>query len=297
MATTTDAARIEPLVEQKEEPKKVEPAGAGAAAEKEEEEQPKKVEAGGDGEGKDEEVKLEGKGGGFGGPGAENGETEAGRGGSDAGEVEAAPGDGKSGSLGAAEAEKEDRELAAEVAEAATSVVAETQATGAEPVKVELGEDGASPASPDAPAGEEQEKPAEGGVVAEVKDGKVADDAESPVSVEEKPEGTKGEVMNSGDGGGSELGGGKEKEEVSASAGVAEATGQEDKVAPAAEANGKLVGEVEASDDMVAVGGEEAPEEASEKEGHVEDKAAKPETLNEDSQEVCEHAESNFISD
>jgi hypothetical protein len=221
-------------------------------------------------------VKLEGKGGGFGGPGAENGETEAGRGGSDAGEVEAAPGDGKSGSLGAAEAEKEDRELAAEVAEAATSVVAETQATGAEPVKVELGEDGASPASPDAPAGEEQEKPAEGGVVAEVKDGKVADDAESPVSVEEKPEGTKGEVMNSGDGGGSELGGGKEKEEVSASAGVAEATGQEDKV---------------------AVGGEEAPEEASEKEGHVEDKAAKPETLNEDSQEVCEHAESNFISD
>jgi hypothetical protein len=291
MATTTDAARVEPLAEQEEEPKKVEPAAAA-------EEEPKKVEAGGDGEGKDEEVRLEGKSGGFGSLEAENGEAEAGSGGPDAGEVEAAEGDGKSGSLGAAAAEKEDRELTAEVTEAAPSAVGETPATGAESVNDELGVGNASTASPDAPAGEEkgefkaeEKKPGEGGVVAEVKDeGKVADDTESAVPVEEKLEGTKGEEMGSGDGGGGELSGGKEEEEVSASAPVVMVSEAEGKVTPAAEANGKLGDEVEASDDKA---GEETPEETLEKEVHVEGEAAKPETLNGESSEVCEHAGSD----
>jgi hypothetical protein len=297
MATTTDAARVEPLAEQEEEPKKAEPAAAAA----EEEEEHKKVEAGGDGEGKDEKVRLEGESGGFGSLEAENGEAEAGRGGPDAGEVEAAEGDGKSESLGAAAAEKEVRELAAEVAEAAASAVGETPATCAKSVNDELGARNASPASPDASAGEEEgelkeekNKPGEGGVVAGVKDeGKVADDTEWAVPVEEKPEGTKGEEMGSGDGGGGELSVGKEEEEVSASAPVMKAAEPDDKVAPAAEANGKFVDEVEASDDMAGVGGEEALEETFEKKVHVEDEAAKPETLDEESPEVSEHAGSD----
>ncbi|GJN36034.1 hypothetical protein PR202_gb24859 [Eleusine coracana subsp. coracana] len=292
MATTTDADPVAPLAEQEEEPKKVEPpAAAAAAAAEEEEEQPKKVEAGGDGEGKDEEVRLEGTGGEVGSPEAENGEAEADEG-ADSGEVEAAEGDGRSGSLGAAEAEKEDRELAAEVAEVAASAVAETPAAGVESTNGELGEGDASPASPDAPAGEEksefeeeeEEKPEEAVVAAEVKDeGEVADDAESAVPVEKEPDGTKIEEMGSGDGGGGELGGGKEEEEVAAPAEGEVAAEPEDKMAPAAETNGKLVGEVEVMD----VGGEEAPEESPEKEAtNVEDEAAKPETLNEESPEI-----------
>ncbi|GJM94622.1 hypothetical protein PR202_ga11284 [Eleusine coracana subsp. coracana] len=281
--TTTDSEPVAPLAEQEEEPKKVEPAAAAAAVE-EEEEEPKKVEAGGDGEGKDEEVRLEGTGGEVGSPEAENGEAEA-----DSGEVEAAEGDGRSGSLGAAEAEKEDRELAAEVAEVAASAVAETQAPGVESTNGELGEGDASPASPDAPAGEEKgefeegEKPEEAVVAAEVKDvGEVAADAEPAVPVEKEPEGTKIEEMGSGDGGGGELGGGKEEEEVAAPAGSVVGAEPEDKVAPATETNGKLVGEVEVMD----VGGEEAPEESPEKEANIEDEAAKPETLNEESPEI-----------
>uniref|UniRef100_A0A0A9EM26 Uncharacterized protein n=1 Tax=Arundo donax TaxID=35708 RepID=A0A0A9EM26_ARUDO len=87
--------------------------------------------------------------------------------------------------------------------------------------------------------------------------------------------------MDSGDGGGGELGGEEDEKEVAVSAGSVEAAQQEDKVAPAAEANGKLAGEVEASDDTGAVGGEEAPEESLEKKADVEDEAAKPKSVNE----------------
>ncbi|TVU17781.1 hypothetical protein EJB05_33837 [Eragrostis curvula] len=289
MATTTDADRVEPLAEQEEEPKKVEPpAAAAAAAAEEEEEEPKKVEAGAEDEEEREEVRLEGKDGDFGSLEAENGEAEADGGRADDGEVEAAEGEKKGESLGAVEAEKEDRELAAEVAEFAASVVAETSATGVESVNGELGEEDASPAPQDAPTGEkgelveEEPKPEESVVVAEVNDeGKVADDTESAMPVEEKLEDTKGEEMDSGDGGGGELGGGEEEKEVGASAESMEVAEPEDKVAPA-EANGELAGEVEASDDSVAVGGEEAPEESLEKKADVEGEAAKPEPANEE---------------
>ncbi|KAM3400982.1 hypothetical protein ACQJBY_005666 [Aegilops geniculata] len=56
-----------------------------------------------------------------------------------------------------------------------------------------------------------------------------------------------------------------------------EAAEPEDKVAPTAEANGNLGGEAETPAELVAVGGEEAPEASLENEADVEDKAAKQE--------------------
>jgi hypothetical protein len=64
------------------------------------------------------------------------------------------------------------------------------------------------------------------------------------------------------------------QEEVAVSTRSTEAAEPEDKVAPVAEANGKLGGEADAPVEMVAVGGQETPEASLET---AEDKAAEPE--------------------
>ncbi|XP_062230781.1 translocase of chloroplast 101, chloroplastic-like [Phragmites australis] len=278
MATTTDAARVAPVEDENpapaaaaEEPKKVE-----AAAE----EEPKKVVADG---GEEEEVRLEGKGGGFGSPVADNGEAEADGGGADSGEVKEVQVDEKGESLGAAVAEKEDGDGEAA---AAASVVAETPAPAVESKleNGELAEGDAYSVSPDAPEGEEkgelreeQEAGEQGALAVEADDAdKVTDDAKLAVAEDEKPEGEKGEEVGAGGGDVGELGSEKEVDEP------------EDKVAPAAEANGELGGEVEAVDETVAVGGEEAPEESLEKDADVEDEVAKPEPVNEASPVVID---------
>jgi hypothetical protein len=96
----------------------------------------------------------------------------------------------------------------------------------------------------------------------EVKDGgEAAPDAELSVEKLEDAE----VVAGGGDDG--EFG---SQEEVA----VSTRSTQEDKVAPIAEANGKLGGEADAPVETVAVGGQETPEASLET---VEDKAAEPE--------------------
>ncbi|WVZ96329.1 hypothetical protein U9M48_041984 [Paspalum notatum var. saurae] len=296
MATTADAAPAAPLEDEnpapaaaeEEAPKKVE---AAVAAEKEEEEEgeeaPKKVVAGGEEEEEEEgDVRLEGKVGSFGALEAENGEAEAVGGEDDGGEVKDAKENDKGGSLGAAEAEKDDGggEPAAEDGEVAASVAAPAAAVESKSGNGELGEGNAYLPSPDAHQGDEkgeqreEEQEVEGGDAAEAKIvDKVADDVEPAVAQEEKlePEDEKGEVVDSGSRDGGELG----KEEFSARS--MEVGEPEDKVAPVAAASGESRDEKEASDDAVALGGEETLEESTKKDTDVEDAAAKSEPVSE----------------
>ncbi|CAM0957739.1 unnamed protein product [Alopecurus aequalis] len=221
------------------------------------------AEVGGGGDG--EEVRFEGKDRSFDGSEANNGVVEA----EDRGEVEA---DGKDESEGEVEAaakeESGDRESAVEDVKAASLAPAPSN-------NGELGEGDASLPSPGASVvedkGELVDEPEESPTL-EVKDvGKVADDAELSV---EKPEGEKvSEVPARGEDD-SEFG---SQKEVVASTESTEAAEPEDKVAPIAEANGKLGDETEAPIETAAVGNEEVPEASLEKDDDVEDKAAEPE--------------------
>ncbi|XP_039809948.1 translocase of chloroplast 159, chloroplastic-like isoform X3 [Panicum virgatum] len=256
MATTTDAAAVPPVEEES-------PAPAAEAAAAAEGEPTKKVEAAAAAE----EEKLEGQGEGFGGPEAENGEGK----GAGGGEVEEAEEDGKGGSSGAAEADKDD--FGGEAVAVPAPAVESKSDTG-ESVE----------ASPDASEGGEKdglrEQQEEGDAAVEAKAvDKVADYAESAV-VEEKlePEEDKAEEVGSGTGDGGELG---DEKEVEFSAESMEVTKPEDKVAPVAEANGELDDKKVASDDVVSLGGEEAPKESTNKGADVEEEAAKPEPASE----------------
>ncbi|KAF8725671.1 hypothetical protein HU200_020214 [Digitaria exilis] len=263
---TTDAAPVAPPPEEEK------PAPAAV------EEEGNKIEAGqGEEEGAEEadEVRLEGQGEGSGGPQAENGEADGAGGGDDGGEVE----DGEDGRLGAAEAEKDD--VGGEAAAAPTPVVESKSETG------ELGEEDASLVSPDAPEGDEKgglgDEQEEGSAAVDTKAvDKVADDTESAVTeVKLEPEDDKGDEVGSGSGDGGELG---DEKEVESSARSIEVTKPEDKVAPAAEANGELCDEKGASDDVVALEGEEGEEalqESTNKGTDVEGEAAKPEPASE----------------
>ncbi|OQU77419.1 hypothetical protein SORBI_3009G046800 [Sorghum bicolor] len=261
---TTDAAPVAPAPAPVEDETPA-PAAAAAAAE---EESTKKVEAAAAEEveeDKEAPAKAEGVGGGH-----------------DVGEVKEAEEDDKGGNLGVAEAEKDGggEELASEDGEAAPS--------GAEPVPVvesksengELGEGDPSLAFHDALEGDEkgelqkeeqQEDEEERGAALEVEVvDKVADDAEAPVAAEKlEPEIEKGEEVGSGSGDGGELSDEKEVEVSPPSEEVAE---PQDKVAP--EANGELGDEKEESDDVVALGGEEAPEESTNKDADGDDVVA-----------------------
>ncbi|KAM0871877.1 hypothetical protein ACQ4PT_039105 [Festuca glaucescens] len=212
-----------------------------------------------------EEVRFEGKDRSLAGSEANNGAVEA----EDGEEAEAAVGDAKDESGGevepaAAEAKEEsgDRESEAEDAKAAPLAPAPSDNS-------ELGEGYASLPTPDAPVAEDKgelvDEPEESATL-EVKDvGKAAPDAE--FSVEKLKD---AEVVAGGEDDG-EFG---SQEEVAASTRSTEAAEPEDKVAPIAEANGKLGGEADAPVETVAVGGEETPEASLET---VEDKAAEPE--------------------
>lgn len=243
---------------------------AGAAA----------AEAGGVREG--EEVRFEGKDRSFTGSEANNGgvmEAE------DGGEVEAAVEDGKDASEGAGEEKEEeeaaaakeeegDRESSVEDVKAALLVQAPV-AVKSESDNGELGEGDASLPPPDAPVGDKKpeltDEPEESATL-EVKEvGNVAVDAELS---EEKPEGEKRAEVAAG---GKDDGEFDSEKAVTESTRSMEAAEPEDKVAPTAEANGNLGGEAEASAEMVAVEGEEAPEASLENEADVEDKAAKQE--------------------
>ncbi|KAK1692937.1 hypothetical protein QYE76_009634 [Lolium multiflorum] len=205
-----------------------------------------------------EEVRFEGEDRSPGGSEANNGAVEA----------EAAAGDAKDGSDGevepapaaAAEAEEEagDRESVAEDAEAAPLAPAPSDSS-------ELGDGYASLPSPDAPVAEDKGElvgEPEESAASEVKDGgEAAPDAE--LSVEKLKD---AEVVAGGEDDG-EFGSQEE-------AAVSTRSTEEDKVAPIAEANGKLGGDADAPAETVAVGGEETTEASLET---VEDKAAEPE--------------------
>lgn len=157
----------------------------------------------------------------------------------------------------------------------------------------ELGEEDASLASPDAPEGDEkgglreEQEEAGAAVEADAVD-KVADDGQSAVAEEEKrePEAAKGEELVSGGGDVGELG---DEKEVEFSARSMEVTKPEDKV-PVAESNGELADKKGASDDVVALGSEEALEESTNKGADVEDEAANPEPASEPSPVVLNDA-------
>ncbi|KAM3407362.1 hypothetical protein ACQJBY_001033 [Aegilops geniculata] len=243
---------------------------AGAAA----------AEVGGVGEG--EEVRFEGKDRSFTGSEANNGgvvEAE------DGGEVEAVVGDGKDASEGAGEEKEEeeaaaakeeegDRELSVEDVKAALLVQA-LVAAKSESDNGELGEGDASLPSPDAPVGDKKheltDEPEESATLEAKEVDNVALDAELS---EEKPEGEKPAEVAAG---GKDDGEFDSEKAVTASTTSMEAAEPEDKVAPTAEANGNLGGEAEAPAELVAVGGEEAPEASLENEADVEDRAAKQE--------------------
>ncbi|XP_020165755.1 translocase of chloroplast 101, chloroplastic isoform X2 [Aegilops tauschii subsp. strangulata] len=243
---------------------------AGAAA----------AEVGGVGEG--EEVRFEGKDRSFTGSEANNGgvvEAE------DGGEVEAAVGDGKDAiereeeekeeeEAAAAKEEEGDRELSVEDVKAALLVQA-LVAAKSESDNGELGEGDASLPSPDAPVGDKKpeltDEPEESATLEAKEVDNVALDAELS---EEKPEGEKPAEVAAG---GKDDGEFDSEKAVTASTTSMEAAEPEDKVAPTAEANGNLGGEAEAPAELVAVGGEEAPEASLENEADVEDKAAKQE--------------------
>ncbi|KAM0857742.1 hypothetical protein ACQ4PT_048287 [Festuca glaucescens] len=253
MATTD--ARVAPVADERP------PAADGdevAAAEE--------VGGGGDGE----EVRFEGKDRSVGGSEANNGVVEA----EDGEEVEAAVGDAKDESDG----EVEPAAAAKEESGYRESVVEDAKAAPLAPApsnNSELGEGYASLPTPDAPVEEDKgeliDEPEESATL-EVKDvGHAASDAELSV---EKLEGEKdAEVVAGGEDDG-EFG----SQEVAVSTRSTEAAEPEDKVAPIAEANGKLGGEADAPVETVAVGGEETPEASLEKEDAVEDKAAEPES-------------------
>ncbi|XP_066361664.1 translocase of chloroplast 101, chloroplastic-like [Miscanthus floridulus] len=291
---TTDAAPVAPApapVEDEtpapaaaeEEPtKKVEAAAAAEEEEVEEDrEAPKKALAGGGEKEEEEDVRLEGEGEGFGGPEAENGQAEGVGGGYDGGEVKEAEEDDKGVNLGAAEAEKDDgdEEPASEDGEAAASGAAIVPAVESKSENGELGEGDPSLAFHDALEGdekgelrEEQQQEEERGAAVEVKVvDKVSDDAEAPVAEEEKlePEVEKSEEVGSGGGDGGEL---SDEKEVEVSPPSEEAAEPQDKVAP--EANGELGDEKEGSDDVVALGGEEAPDESTNKDADGDDVVA-----------------------
>ncbi|VAH14621.1 unnamed protein product [Triticum turgidum subsp. durum] len=246
------------------------PKSAGAAA----------AEVGGIGEG--EEVRFEGKDRSFTGSEANNGgvvEAE------DGGEVEAAVGDGKDASEGAGEEKEEeeaaaakeeegDRELSVEDVKAALLVQA-LVAAKSESDNGELGEGDASLPPPDALVGDKKpeltDEPEESATLAAKEVGNVALDAELS---EEKPEGEKRAEVAAG---GEDDGEFDSEKAVTVPTTTMEAAEPEDKVAPTAEANGNLGGEAEAPAELVAVGGEEAPEASLENEADVEDKAAKQE--------------------
>ncbi|KAF6993871.1 hypothetical protein CFC21_010696 [Triticum aestivum] len=243
---------------------------AGAAA----------AEVGGVGEG--EEVRFEGKDRSFTGSEANNGgvvEAE------DGGEVEAAVGDGKDAiereeeekeeeEAAAAKEEEGDRELSVEDVKAALLVQA-LVAAKSESDNGELGEGDASLPSPDTPVGDKKpeltDEPEESATLEAKEVDNVALDAELS---EEKPEGEKPAEVAAG---GKDDGEFDSEKAVTASTTSMEAAEPEDKVAPTAEANGNLGGEAEAPAELVAVGGEEAPEASLENEADVEDKAAKQE--------------------
>ena len=124
---------------------------------------------------------------------------------------------------------------------------------------------------------------------------KVADSAESAVAEEKlEPEEDKAEEVGSGTGDGGELG----DEEVDFSVESMEMTKQEDKVAPVAEANGELDDKKVASDDVVSLGGEEAPKESTNKGADVDDndESAKPEPASEASPGVNESPQSDLVA-
>ncbi|KAM3400984.1 hypothetical protein ACQJBY_005666 [Aegilops geniculata] len=243
---------------------------AGAAA----------AEVGGVGEG--EEVRFEGKDRSFTGSEANNGgvvEAE------DGWEVEAAVEDGKDAGEGAGEEKEEeeaaaakeeegDRELSVEDVKAALLVQA-LVAAKSESDNGELGEGDASLPSPDAPVGDKKheltDEPEESATLEAKEVDNVALDAELS---EEKPEGEKPAEVAAG---GKDDGEFDSEKAVTASTTSMEAAEPEDKVAPTAEANGNLGGEAETPAELVAVGGEEAPEASLENEADVEDKAAKQE--------------------
>ncbi|KQK07458.1 translocase of chloroplast 159, chloroplastic [Brachypodium distachyon] len=230
------------------------------------------VEVGGGGEA--EEVRFEGTGKSFGGSEGENGVVEAGD-----GEGVEAPVDVKDESaIEVVEEAAGDKVDGGDWESAVGDVKAASLATETVVVESEngkLGEGDASLSTPDAPVGEEKGELSdelEKSATLEVEDvGKVADDAELS---EEKLEGVKDADVVTG---GEEDGDFGSKEEVMASTRSTEAAEPEDKVAPLAEANGKLGGEAELSAEMGVVADEEAPEASLEKELDVEDKAANPE--------------------
>ncbi|RCV26559.1 hypothetical protein SETIT_5G255600v2 [Setaria italica] len=276
MDITTDAAPVAPPLEDEK------PAPAAGEEEPREYSESKEIKAG---RGEEEEVRLEGHGEGFGGPEAENGEAKGAGGGGDGGKVEEAEEDVKGVSQGAAEAEKDD--VGGEAVAAPAPAVESKSETG------ELGEEDASLASPDAPEGDEkgglreEQEEAGAAVEAEAVD-KVADDGQSAVAEEEKrePEAAKGEEVVSGGGDVGELG---DEKEVEFSARSMEVTKPEDKV-PVAESNGELADKKGASDDVVALGSEEALEESTNKGADVEDEAANPEPASEPSPVVLNDA-------
>nr|TKW15834.1 hypothetical protein SEVIR_5G213500v2 [Setaria viridis] len=197
----------------------------------------------------------------------------------------AAEEDVKGVSQGAAEAEKDD--VGGEAVAAPAPAGESKSETG------ELGEEDASLASPDAPEGDEkgglreEQEEAGAAVEADAVD-KVADDGQSAVAEEEKrePEAAKGEELVSGGGDVGELG---DEKEVEFSARSMEVTKPEDKV-PVAESNGELADKKGASDDVVALGSEEALEESTNKGADVEDEAANPEPASEPSPVVLNDA-------
>uniref|UniRef100_R7W023 Translocase of chloroplast 159, chloroplastic n=1 Tax=Aegilops tauschii TaxID=37682 RepID=R7W023_AEGTA len=199
--------------------------------------------------------------------------------------VEAAVGDGKDAiereeeekeeeEAAAAKEEEGDRELSVEDVKAALLVQA-LVAAKSESDNGELGEGDASLPSPDAPVGDKKpeltDEPEESATLEAKEVDNVALDAELS---EEKPEGEKPAEVAAG---GKDDGEFDSEKAVTASTTSMEAAEPEDKVAPTAEANGNLGGEAEAPAELVAVGGEEAPEASLENEADVEDKAAKQE--------------------
>uniref|UniRef100_A0A452Y259 AIG1-type G domain-containing protein n=1 Tax=Aegilops tauschii subsp. strangulata TaxID=200361 RepID=A0A452Y259_AEGTS len=167
-----------------------------------------------------------------------------------------------------------DRELSVEDVKAALLVQA-LVAAKSESDNGELGEGDASLPSPDAPVGDKKpeltDEPEESATLEAKEVDNVALDAELS---EEKPEGEKPAEVAAG---GKDDGEFDSEKAVTASTTSMEAAEPEDKVAPTAEANGNLGGEAEAPAELVAVGGEEAPEASLENEADVEDKAAKQE--------------------
>uniref|UniRef100_K7TW55 Uncharacterized protein n=1 Tax=Zea mays TaxID=4577 RepID=K7TW55_MAIZE len=303
--------------------KKVE---AAAAQEEVEEvvEAPKKVVAGG---GEEEEVRLEGIDEGFGGPEAENGQAKGVGGGYDSGDVKEADAEDKGGNLGPTEAEAETDDGGEEPAsgdgETPASLAAPMPVVESKSENAELGDGDPSLVFLDALEGDEmgelrEEQDEDTGASVEVKVvDKVADDAEPPVTEEEKlePEVEKGEEVGPRSGDGGELSNEKEVEVFSLRE---EAVEPQDMVAHVSEANGELGDEKEASDDVVVLGveeapeepsnkdtdgdevlvlgGKEAPEESTKKDDDVEDEATKPEPMSEASPVVSQHPQSDLVA-